>query len=223
MPMLWPGAMGPAVRNLQAKLIEFGYDPGSVDGVYGRGTAAAVTSFQRDQELKPDGIAGPRTFGALHLIKTTPDARNPIRTKVFVSYSHCDERWLDRLMVFLKPLERDGIVDLWSDRKIAPGKKWLPEITNAVRSAKVAVLLISADFMASDFIAIRELPPLLKAAENDGILILPVIISPCVLGPLEGFQAVNSPDEPMVDLRRGDRERVWKRVVEAITAALNEN
>jgi hypothetical protein len=82
--------------------------------------------------------------------------------------------------------------------------------------------LISANFMGSEFIAKNELPPLLEAAEHEGTVILPVIISPCLMGSLSAFQAVNSPSKPLVDLGRGDRDRVWVKLMEAITAALNE-
>src|SRR2546425_10101985 len=88
--------------------------------------------------------------------------------RVFVSYSHKDQRWLDRLHVHLKPLERQGLVELWDDTRIAAGTIWRSEIKQAIDTAQVAVLLISADFLASDFIAADELPPLLRRAESAG-------------------------------------------------------
>jgi hypothetical protein len=144
-----------------------------------------------------------------------------VRTKVFVSYSHEDSKWLKMLQVFLAPLSRQGVIDLWDDTAIKPGAKWREEIAGAINEAKVGILLVSAYFMASEFIMSNELPPLLQAAENDGALILPVIISPCVMGELSEFQSVNSPSKPLVDLDRGDRDRVWVKVVTAITGALN--
>ena len=222
MNILWPGARGPAVKELQSSLKELGFDPGNIDGIFGPSTTAAVTAFQRDRKLFADGIAGPQTFNALKLPTTSPGAPRSARTKVFVSYSHADERWLQMLQVHIAPLERSGIVVRWDDTKIAPGRKWREEITSAIRSAKVAVLLISAYFMASEFITENELPPLLEAAEHEGTVILPVIISPCVIGSLSEFQAVNSPSKPLVDLSRGDRDRVWVKLMEAITVALNE-
>src|SRR5687768_10381779 len=99
--------------------------------------------------------------------------------RVFVSYSHRDRRWLERLQVHLKPLVRERLIELWDDSQIQAGDRWKDEITRALEAADVAILLVSADFLASDFIANDELPPLLAKAESDGTWILPVIVSPC--------------------------------------------
>jgi hypothetical protein len=144
------------------------------------------------------------------------------RTKVFISYSHQDKAWLERLQVHLKPLEREGLLDRWDDTRIRAGAKWHEEIEKALSSAKVAVLLVSADFLASDFIAEKELPPLLEAAKAGGALILPIIISPSRFSKttLAQFQATNSPDKPMIDLSRGEQEKIWLKVSEDIEDAL---
>ena len=76
--------------------------------------------------------------------------------KIFVSYSRKDKKWLERLQVHLKPLESDGVVDLWDDTEIKAGADWEAEIERALVEAKAAILLISADFLASDFIRKRD-------------------------------------------------------------------
>lgn len=143
----------------------------------------------------------------------------PIR--VFVSYSHADQRWLDRLKVHLTPLRQnyEYEVDVWEDTRIKPGSKWRKEIKDAVDRANVAVLIISADFLASEFIRTNELPPLLKAAEEDGALILPIIASPSLFlrhPHLSQFQAINSPSQPLISARDGERELVFLKVAEVI-------
>lgn len=145
------------------------------------------------------------------------------RTKVFISYSHKDKVWLDQLRVHLKPLERFHDIDVWDDQKIEPGSKWRDEIEDAISSARVAVLLVSASFLASDFIARDELPPLLEAAEKKGATILPVIISACGFESheqLSQFKAVNALSSPLKNLTSAKREMVLQQVVAAIEASL---
>jgi hypothetical protein len=146
------------------------------------------------------------------------------RNKVVISYAHEDRTHLDRLQVHLKPLERQGIVDRWDDTRITTSQKWREEIRTALESAKVAVLLISADFLASDFIANDELPSLLAAAETEGTVIMPVIVSPCRFAAtptLSQFQAVNPNLQPLLSMRRSKREELWVKLTNDIQAALS--
>ena len=64
----------------------------------------------------------------------------------------------------IAPLEREGRIERWDDTRIRPGSEWRSEIKQALERARAAVLLISADFLASDFIQDNELPPLLSLA-----------------------------------------------------------
>jgi hypothetical protein len=141
------------------------------------------------------------------------------RTKVFISYSHADKDWLDRLKRHLKPLIREGNLDYWDDTHIRPGDDWKQEIQNALDTAQVAVLLISADFFASDFIDETELPPLLDAAKAKGVRILPVIISASRFArnpDLARFQAVNPPSRPLNDMLPAEQEKVLDRLAHTI-------
>jgi hypothetical protein len=142
--------------------------------------------------------------------------------RVFISYSHADAEWLERLQKHLRPLEREGVT-VWDDTRLKPGEPWREEIRQVVAKTKVAILLISADFLASDFIVTNELPPLLTAAEEDGATIIPVIVSPCRFGrtpSLSRFQAVNDPEKPLVQMRRAGREKVLDQVACAVEDAL---
>ena len=156
----------------------------------------------------------------LELTRSTPMSDQNL---VFVSYSHADVRWLERLRLHLKPLERLGTISLWDDTRIKPGTAWRQEIRRALERARVAVLLVSADFLASDFIETDELPSLLKAAEERGTVILPVIVKPCRFEQTEGlahFQAVNKPSEPLVALRQARREDLFVKLSKRIEDAL---
>ena len=88
------------------------------------------------------------------------------KKSIFVSYSHNDNQFLERLKVHLKPFEKSDQIDLWVDTNIKAGDKWKDKINDALENSVIAILLISADFLASDFIIDNELPPLLKAAEE---------------------------------------------------------
>lgn len=142
----------------------------------------------------------------------------PEPTKVMISYSHKDADWLKRLQVQLRPLERRGLIDRWDDTRIGTGQKWQKEIEGALASAKVAVLLISGDFLASNFIADNELPPLLEAAENNGTHIIPINISPSLVSaePLSQFQAINGPDDPVIGMALVKQEETFRDAARAI-------
>ena len=148
------------------------------------------------------------------------------KAKAFISYSHADRNYLDRLMVHLKPLEKEGLLDIWQDSKIKTGDYWESEIDNALKEANIAILLISADFLASDFIVNNELPPLLINAEVQGTRVVPVILSPCRFArdlSLNRFQAVNPPNEPLSLMDYNDRERVYDKLSLDIEKALKDH
>lgn len=136
-------------------------------------------------------------------------AGSPIR--VFVSYSHADAKRLKRLQVHLKPLEQAGLIEWWDDTKILPGMVWRDEIEKALAAAAIGVLLVSADFMASDFIVKNELPPLLAAAQDRGLTILSLIVGPSQFEhtpELSRFQAVNPPSQPLTGLSKAKQEKI---------------
>ena len=102
----------------------------------------------------------------------------PERT-VFISYSHKDKDLLGPMVAQLKALEQAGLLDVWVDTRIDAGDKWYVDIEEAMERAGVAVCLVSEHFLASDFCTKEEIPFLLKRAEQDGLLIIPVLLSDC--------------------------------------------
>lgn len=143
---------------------------------------------------------------------------------VFISYSHRDRRWLDRLMVHLKPLERAGMIVPWEDTRIRAGERWRDEIETSMAAARVAVLLVSAEFLASDFIAKNELPPLLESARAKGLIVIPVIVSPCryeQTPALASLQSINPPSKALSRLRKADSEEYFVKLSIQIEGALS--
>jgi len=90
------------------------------------------------------------------------------RTRIFISYSHRDQRYLDELHAHLAFFEKKGDIDFWDDTRIQAGSRWYREIEKAISSAKIAIVLVSANYLASKFIQERELPFLLEAAQANG-------------------------------------------------------
>lgn len=176
----------------------------------------------------PTGPEGGQTAGVGGLRPTaappSPAARTGAPPRVFISYSHADGKWLERLKRHLKPLVREGYLDCWDDTHLRPGDDWQQEIRNALDAAQVAVLLISADFFASDFIDERELPPLLAAAQDQGVRILPLILSASRFArdpSLARFQAVNPPDRPLNEMLEGEQEKVLERLAQTIESTIS--
>jgi formylglycine-generating enzyme required for sulfatase activity len=146
----------------------------------------------------------------------------PERNQLFISYSHADRDWVERLQKMIKPLVRSEALRLWDDSKIPPGAKWKAEIEKALASAKVALLLVSDDFLASEFVINKELPPLLRAAEHEGLCILWVCLGPCFYEatPIHEYQAVLPPGEPLEALSPVLQKAALKTIAGAIRDAL---
>ena len=145
----------------QRRLFRYGLDPGAADDFIVEFSRAISTAL-RDPARS-----------------ATENDRSRRARRVFVSYSHNDREYLERLLVHLRPLENEGLIDLWVDLKLRAGDRWKEEIAAALAQARVALLLISADFLASNFIVNNELPPLLKSAEEAGTRMVPIILKPC--------------------------------------------
>src|SRR5687768_16777803 len=99
---------------------------------------------------------------------------------VFISYSHKDEVWKERLASHLGVLEKQELLDLWDDQRIEAGEEWFDEIEVAINHVDVAVLLVSADFLNSKFILEEEVPRFLQRRVADGLNVFPVIVRPCL-------------------------------------------
>lgn len=101
------------------------------------------------------------------------------KATVFISYSHKDEDWKDRLVTHLGVLQKQGLLDIWDDSRIGGGEEWRKEIQKAMDAASAAVLLVSANFLTSKFILDEEVPRFLERRHNEGLPVFPVIVKSC--------------------------------------------
>jgi uncharacterized protein YegL len=154
-------------------------------------------------------------------IQGLPETVDQARDQVFISYSHADRRWLKELQTHLMPYLRSALIAVWDDSQIRAGAVWKESIEKALASTKVAVLLVSPDFLASSFIAESELPQLLEAAQSEGVTILwvPVRFSSFDRTPIADYQAAHDPAKPLSSLPMATRDRALVKICKLIQQA----
>lgn len=166
----------------------------------------------------PDGGVWKMPKTVLRHGRSDREFKVPTRDQVFISYSHADYRWLKELKKYLEPYIRNTMLAVWDDSKIEAGAVWKESIRQALATAKVAVLLVTPDFLASKFIAEQELPPLLEAANSDGVAILwvPVRDSSYKVTPIAAYQAAHPPEKPLASLRKPARDKALVKICDVI-------
>ncbi|MGH7451697.1 MAG: toll/interleukin-1 receptor domain-containing protein, partial [bacterium] len=147
--------------------------------------------------------------------------------KIFISYSHQDEKFKNELVKMLAGLQRRGVIDAWQDRRIQPGEEWFKAIKQALNECDMALLLVSSDFIASRFINDEELPDLLKRREKEGMIIIPIIVRDCLWQSepvLKDLQALPTDGKAVITFSEatGDRDKVWTEIAQAIEKRARE-
>ena len=135
-----------------------------------------------------------------------------MRNQIFICYSHADSEYQCRLKVHLASFERRNLIQLWTDNNLRAGDSWVEKIEEEIDKAAIAILLISADFLYSEFIANKELPRILEAWEKNEVRILPVMVHYCAyehIEPLANIQFANDPNRPLSIMDVNEREKVW--------------
>jgi formylglycine-generating enzyme required for sulfatase activity len=149
----------------------------------------------------------------------------PKRSQLFISYSHRDGGWVERLRTMLRPLEHRYGLERWDDSRIQPGSLWREEIEKALASARVALLLVSSDFLASDFVTRSELPQLFHAAKQEGLRILWVPLRPCLwkeIPEIEQYQAAINPGSTLARMTEVEQEEAFVQIAEEIKKVFQE-
>jgi TIR domain len=148
-------------------------------------------------------------------------ARSPLR--VFYSYSHHDRRMLERLYAHMVMLRREGLITEWYDGAIDAGSEWRDEIARELEAADVILLLVSADFLASEFCYEQEMLRAVERAHRGDALVIGVMMR-AVAGwersPFAEFQVVPQDGRPVSKWSNADD--AYRHVVERIRSAIGE-
>jgi len=138
------------------------------------------------------------------------------KKKIFLSYSHKDEDFKEKLDTHFSGLKRNEKIETWNDRKIAPGTEWDDEIKNEMREADIILLLISSDFIASDYIWNTELSFVMERQKNGECVIAPVIIRHCDWKELEFAKKQVMPRDGKPVTKYADEDEAFTEIVEGI-------
>ncbi len=142
--------------------------------------------------------------------------------KIFISYSHKDEAHKEKLQTSLKSLQYSFEIDVWEDRQIQVGDNWSEEISKAMERAEYIVLLISPDFLASDFIKEVEMKRAFERHDKGDAMVMPVIIRPCLWNqkPINKVQVVPKDGKPVT--KYDDPDEAWLEVLQKIKARIEK-
>lgn len=150
----------------------------------------------------------------------------PVRDSVFVSYARADQKrvkWIDRLDLHLRQIP--GLsTRIWNDSRIEAGVDWRQEIELGLASAKAAVLLVGPNFLVSRFVLENELPPLLKAAEEEGVRIFPLITDPSAYeeSVLGRYQSFNDPKKYLSKLSGPEQNETLLALARAVAKVFEQ-
>ena len=119
---------------------------------------------------------------------------------VFISYSHADEELRQKLGKHLAGLRRQGVISTWHDRRIGPGEEIHDQISAQLDSADIILLLVSADFLASDYCYEIEMTHAMERHDEGTARVIPVILRPCDWhdAPFDRLKAIPTDGKPVV-------------------------
>jgi hypothetical protein len=178
------------------------------------------------KEYQPETFG--RVFGSPRIVPS-PVPRPPMTlaqgrpmqpVEVFLSYSHKDERLRDKLATHLSQLKHEGLITDWHDRKIGAGTEWAGQIDEHLNAARIILLLVSADFLASRYCYDVEMKRALARHGAGEARVIPVVLKPCdwhtaPFGKLKALPKDGLPvtkwknrDEAFTDVARGIRAAV---------------
>ena len=146
--------------------------------------------------------------------------QNPV--SVFISYAREDESWLKKLLKHLKPLERRGLISTWHAQQIVPGTNWAEVIDRRLEQASIILLLVSADFLASDYCNEVEMKRALERHEMGEARVIPIVVRPVNWNDVPFAHLQPLPDKAKAIRARRDQDQAFVDVVAGIRRAIED-
>lgn len=168
--------------------------------------------------LPDNTVINPRITDLIEPVKSAPA---PL--KLFLSYSHKDEKYVNELRKDLKLMERNGLIVPWYDRALTAGEKWEALIFQELNDSDVIVCQISRDFLNSDFCVLTELKTAIERQKAGEATLIAYILTECgwkEVPELSQFQVLPKDAKPLIDWK--DKNKYWRAVAEGIQSALKE-
>src|SRR5438874_13222960 len=138
--------------------------------------------------------------------------------KIFFCYAHEDELYLNKLKAYLRPLQRQELIDVWHDRDISAGTEWEQEISQRLNEAQIILLLVSPDFMNSDYCYSVEMKRALERHDRKEAMVILIILHHIhwQIEQLNKLQALPRDAKPVVDRYWHDIDEAFFDVAEGI-------
>lgn len=142
---------------------------------------------------------------------------------LFISYSHADAALVTTLKTHLKPLERGGIIKPWFDGYLMAGDDIDAKVRDALENAEIVALVVSPDFLASDYCYDVEMKEAVRRHERGNARVIPIIARQCQWhgAPFGRLKAVPDDGKPIMSAHWTDKDSAWNIVATAIGAAAN--
>lgn len=168
----------------------------------------------------PSSVAAPTSGKARSNSRSSSENTGAI--EVFFSYSHKDEGWRDQLTTALSGLKRQKVIREWHDRRISGGREWEQEIDTHLNTAQIILLLISPDFIASDYCFDLEMGRALERHEAGEARVIPIILRPTDMTgmPFRKLQALPKDAKPIASW--ADKDEAFLNVAQGIRRVVQE-
>lgn len=142
--------------------------------------------------------------------------------KVYISYSHRDTKLVEQILASILPLQRDGFIRIWYDRHLPAGTNWQDTINRNLESADIILLMVSPNYLASDFCYNLEMPKAMERVSRGEVYVIPIILSKChwYEAPFNRLVALPTNAKPITQWRK--REDAVISVTEGIRQTVNE-